>query len=144
MKEPQPGDVIYIGQTDKYQLIFDYIENHEMYGHVRNPEGHEYEPIKVGSILARGYWEPAPGFRRPTSRYFFKVRNETEILSVYRLVEDEDEAKVFELIWVDGKWEVTDTLIRMLINGEMDLEEVELDIVEMATPHIDTSEYRAN
>jgi hypothetical protein len=77
------------------------------------------------------------------SRYFFKVRNETEVLAVYRLVEDDENQRIHELLWGKNSWESTDTLIKMLISGEMDLEEVTEAVVRYVTPYVDCSEFEA-
>ena len=74
-------------------------------------------------------------------RFFLKAKYRDEILGIYRLVHNEKEQWVRELIWKNGKWQETDNLIRMLIGLDVDLHEVEMDVIHKVTPEVDTSPY---
>ena len=74
-------------------------------------------------------------------RFFLKAKYQNEILGIYRLVQNDKEQWVRELIWKDGKWVETDNLIRMLIGLDVDLHEVEIDLIHKVKPEVDTSPY---
>ena len=74
-------------------------------------------------------------------RFFIKSNARNEILGIYRLVQNEKEQWVRELVWNDEKWIQTDNLIRMLIGLDVDLHEVEMDVIHKVTPEVDTSPY---
>ena len=74
-------------------------------------------------------------------RFFIKAKYRDEILGIYRLVQNDKEQWVRELIWNDKKWLETDNLIRMLIGLDVDLHEVEKDVIHKVTPEVDTSPY---
>jgi hypothetical protein len=57
----EKGKVLYKA-TDGSEILFDREEKGEIYAHVKFPDGREFPSNKLGSILARGYWEPAPGW----------------------------------------------------------------------------------
>jgi len=58
-------------------------------------------------------------------RYFVKVNNSDEVVGLYRLV---NSPPVFaEERWTDGAWQVTDALVKWLVYGEVDLEEISLE-----------------
>jgi len=58
-------------------------------------------------------------------RYFVKVDNAGEQLALYRLV---NSPPVFaEERWTNGAWQETDRLVKYLVNGEVDLEEISLE-----------------
>lgn len=53
--------MLYVAE-DGSEILYDKEENDEIYAHVKFPDGREFESNKLGSILARGYWQPAPGW----------------------------------------------------------------------------------
>jgi hypothetical protein len=55
------GKVIYVSD-DGSEIIYDRKDKEEIYAHVKFADGREFESDKLGSILARGYWQPAPGW----------------------------------------------------------------------------------
>jgi hypothetical protein len=58
-------------------------------------------------------------------RYFVKVNNAGEPVALYRLVNNDP---IFaEEIWMNGTWQETDRLVKYLVYGEVDLEEVSLE-----------------
>ena len=77
-----------------------------------------------------------------TDRYFYKTDKENNILAIYRLNIDDNAKRVTELVWLDNKWNVTDNLVQMIINGEFYLDEVSRDTVQHFTPYVDTTDYR--
>ena len=74
-------------------------------------------------------------------RFFIRTNARNEILGIYRLVHNEKEQWVRELIWNNEKWIQTDNLIRMLIGLDIGLDEVEKDIINQVSPEVDTSTY---
>ena len=74
-------------------------------------------------------------------RFFLKAKYRDEILGIYRLVHNEKEQWVRELIWKNGKWQETDNLIRMLIGLDIDLDEVEKGVINQVSPDVDTSPF---
>lgn len=75
------------------------------------------------------------------SRFYYKVDFYNDIKSVYRLVVDDNNEKVTELIWLDNQWKITDNLMRMITNSEFYLEEVTKETVQRFTPYVDTGTY---
>jgi len=75
------------------------------------------------------------------SRFYYKVGFYNDIKSVYRLVVDDNNEKVTELIWLDNQWKMTDNLMRMITNTEFYLEEVTKETVQKFTPYVDTGNY---
>jgi len=57
------GTVLYIAK-DGSEIIFDRLDGAEPYAHVKFADGREFESNKLGSILARGYWQPAPDWNK--------------------------------------------------------------------------------
>ena len=69
-------------------------------------------------------------------RYFYKAGWDRIIRATYRLIEDEENKKVSEQIWLDGKWQPTDNLIKQIIGGEFDLHEVTKEDVRKYSPQV--------
>ena len=76
-----------------------------------------------------------------TDRYFYKTDSANDIKAIYRLHEDSEKKKVTELVWLDNRWNITDNLVQMIVNGEFYLDEVTRDTVQHFTPYVDTSDY---
>lgn len=57
----EKGKVLYVAE-DGSEILFDREEQDQIYAHVKFPDGREFPSNKLGSILARGYWQPAPGW----------------------------------------------------------------------------------
>ena len=74
-------------------------------------------------------------------RFFIKANARNEILGIYRLIHNEKEHWVRELIWNDKKWVQTDNLMRMLIGLDIDLDEVEKEVINQVSPDVDTSPF---
>lgn len=75
-------------------------------------------------------------------QYYFKVDTKNDIKSIYRLIIDNVNQKVTELIWLDNRWQLTDNLVRMISAGEFFLEPVSRETVHRFTPYVDTGDYR--
>ena len=75
-----------------------------------------------------------------TDRYFYKTDFANDIKAIYRLHEDSEKKKVTELVWLDNRWNITDNLVQMIVNGEFYLDEVTRDTVQHFTPYVDTSD----
>jgi hypothetical protein len=58
-------------------------------------------------------------------RYFVKVDNAGEPVALYRLVNQDP--LFAEEIWANGAWQETDRLVKYLVNGEVDLEEISVE-----------------
>lgn len=78
------------------------------------------------------------------NKFYYKVDMANDIKSIYRLVIDDLNRKVIELIWLNNKWERTDGLVRMITSGEFLLEPVTRDEVRRYTPYVDTSAYKTS
>lgn len=74
--------------------------------------------------------------------YYFKVDRKNDIKSIYRLIVDDVNEKITELIWLDGRWQLTDNLVRMITAGEFFLEPVSRETVQRFTPYVDTGYYQ--
>lgn len=74
-------------------------------------------------------------------RFFIKANAKNEIIGIYRLVHNEKEQWVRELIWRDEKWIKTDNLIGMLIGLDIDFDEVEKAVINQVSPEVDTSPF---
>jgi hypothetical protein len=74
-------------------------------------------------------------------RFYYKIDFYNDIKSIYRLIVDDVNQKVTELIWLDNQWKVTDNIVRMVSAGEFSLEEVSRELVNKFTPYVDTGHY---
>ena len=74
-------------------------------------------------------------------RYFYKIDKSGEIKVIYRLIKDDSRKIVRELKWESNSWVTTQDLIKMIIDGDMNLEEVTKSQIDQITPFVDTSEY---
>jgi hypothetical protein len=72
--------------------------------------------------------------------YYFSSKGDGRVLAVFRIVASP--AGIHELIWSDLGWKPYDNLIRRLISGDPDVEQVSVEIVRGVTPYVDTSEYK--
>jgi hypothetical protein len=75
-------------------------------------------------------------------RYFYKIDNRNDIKVIYRLLIDDVQKKITELVWLNGKWQKTDTLVGQIMGGEFELEEVSKEEVQIFTPYVDTTKYQ--
>jgi hypothetical protein len=75
-------------------------------------------------------------------RYFYKIDAQNDIKVIYRLLINDVEKKVTELVWLYNKWQKTDTLVGQIMGGEFALEEVTREEVQKFTPYVDTGDYR--
>lgn len=75
-------------------------------------------------------------------RYFYKIDNRNDIKVIYRLLIDDVQKKITELVWLNGKWQKTDTLVGQIMGGEFELEEVSKEEVQIFTPYVDTNKYQ--
>ena len=76
-------------------------------------------------------------------KFYFKTDMQNDIKSIYRLVIDNLNRKVIELIWLNNQWERTDGLVRMITSGEFFLEPVTREQVRRYTPYVDTGAYQS-
>lgn len=74
-------------------------------------------------------------------RFYYKIDFYNDIKSIYRLIIDDVNQKVTELIWLDNQWKVTDNIVSMVSSGEFFLEEVSRELVNKFTPYVDTGHY---
>ena len=74
--------------------------------------------------------------------FYYKVDSHNDIKSIYRLVVDDATESIFELIWLDGRWQPTEGLVGMIMGGEFFLEPVTREVVERVTPYVDSDTFR--
>jgi hypothetical protein len=74
-------------------------------------------------------------------RFYYKIDFYNDIKSIYRLIIDDVNQKVTELIWLDNQWKVTDNIVSMVSSGEFFLEEISRELVNKFTPYVDTGHY---
>lgn len=79
-----------------------------------------------------------------SDKFYYKVDMRNDIKSIYRLVIDDLNRKVIELIWLNNQWERTDGLVRMITSGEFFLEPVTREQVKRFTPYVDTTSYKTS
>lgn len=72
-------------------------------------------------------------------RYFYKVGSTNDIKVIYRLVVDNDNKQVKEQVWLNQQWNSTDNLIKQIIDGEINLQEVTVQQVNRFTPYVETN-----
>jgi len=58
------------------------------------------------------------------SRYFLKQNPTGGKAVCYKLVENQELETIRELVYKDGHWAKTDSLIHMLVTGDMDIDEI--------------------
>jgi hypothetical protein len=72
--------------------------------------------------------------------YYFNTKGDGRVLGVFRLIARPN--GIYELRWTDSGWEPYDDLIRRLISGDSDLDQVDVKIVRKITPYVNTGDYQ--
>ena len=72
-------------------------------------------------------------------KYYFASKGDGRVLAVFRIVARP--TGIHELRWTGAGWEPYEHLIRRLVSGDPELDEVSMEVVQKVTPDVDTTEY---